>query len=83
MPRQIPKNKKALNRDGKTPVQDYLQAREQRNNRLWKLIKGTFYTRFNGDLMTAKRFDEKFPINLPVNLNRCKDNPDKRNAYLN
>lgn len=63
-------------------VSDYLKAISFRDNRLWEMVGGVLITQVNGEYMSSKEFDEKFPVPTPISFGRCQDNPDKTKMYL-
>lgn len=60
----------------------WLKAKDFRDNRLWHLFKGKMVTNVNGEYLTKKEFDEKFPVPKPVTFYIAKDNYDKTKDYL-
>lgn len=47
--------------NGQTPVNDYLTAKCNRNQRLWKIKDGQMITEVGGKEMTAQEFDKLYP----------------------
>ncbi len=82
MPKLIPKSKLRLSQLNKTPVTDYLQAKEVRENRLWRCENGVLKTLLNFQWITAEEFDKRFPLPVTINFYGDKGNPDKRNLFL-
>lgn len=68
--------------DKTTPVTDYLRAKDNRDNRLWTLYRGTLTTVVNGQKMTAEEFDRAYPVSNAVSFLLCPDNKDGTKAYL-
>lgn len=67
---------------GHTPVTNFLNMREFRDNRLWKLKNGVMTTRYNGEDITAEQFDRLHPVPKPVSFLLHPDNKDKTRSYL-
>lgn len=82
MPRQLQRNLKDPNKLYHTPVSNYLAAKSFRDNRLWKLLGHSLVTEVNGEFLTAKEFDEKYPVPSPISFNRNPENPDKTKDFL-
>jgi len=62
MPTFRPINKNRFAMKDKTPVKDYLKAKDFRDNRLWKLIAGRLLTCVNGEWMSEFEFNQRFPV---------------------
>jgi len=65
-----------------TPVADYLEAKKQRDSRLWGIRDGKLVTWYNGEQIEAREFDKIYPVPLPVSFNRSSENPDKTKHFL-
>jgi hypothetical protein len=73
---------KNKNNTPETPVSDYLKARDFRLYRVWRLRKGKLYTYVDGEEMSQKDFDQKFPVPNVTFFYRALENPDKTKNYL-
>lgn len=73
---------KNKNNTPETPVSDYLQARDFRDQRTWMLRKGKLYTYVEGEKMSQEDFDRKFPVPKVSFFYRALENPDKSKSYL-
>lgn len=67
----------------RTPIQDYLKAVENRNNRLWRVgSDGIPKTEVFGKWITSEEFLAANPIPSPVNFYGGKSNPDGTKKFL-
>lgn len=65
-----------------TPIADWLEANDFRNNRLWKLINGEIKTVENGIEISDSQFSESHPVPTPLNFYGGKPNADTTSQYL-
>lgn len=62
MPQARPISTRSFAMKGKTPVADYLRAKDFRDNRLWTMVNGRLITFENGEYLSEKEFNEKYPV---------------------
>lgn len=79
MKREV-KNPNRLSFQRKTPVKDYITAKDERDNRLWKRVGNRWLTFFKGEWISLTEFEAHFPIlsqpcllSNPFNKNRRKN----------
>lgn len=82
MPRKLPPNQNKMTLQSHTPIADYLEAKQQRNDRLWKLRKGVLYTTYNGSEISAEEFDKLHPVKCSLSFISSPENSDKTKNYL-
>lgn len=63
-------------------VAEYLALREWHYDRLWTLIGGVLKTKVNGQYLTEAQFNRRYPLFVD-SFHRAKENPCKKNAFLN
>jgi len=80
MKREV-KNPNRLTFKNKNLVQQYLKAKDLRDNRLWKMVGKRFLTFFKGEWLSEKEFTDKFPILKQNSLLANMDNPNKKNNW--
>ena len=86
-----PKPTKAMKRETKNPrrmqfknnriVKKYLEAKQLREQRLWKMVGNTFVTFLNGEWLSMAEFDERYPILKQTSLLINFDNPNKSRNF--
>jgi hypothetical protein len=64
------------------PLIKHLAAVQFRSNRLWCLRSGVFLTEVNGEWMNEREFQERYPVNVPINFYLGKENADKTKDFL-
>jgi len=62
-------------------LKKYLKAKEDRDNRLWKMVDSSFVTFFSGQWISLKEFEQQHPILTQTSLLTNMDNPNKKNNY--
>ena len=77
-----PHNRNNIAYSTQTPVQTYLEAKQQRDNRTWTIREGKLFTRYNGREMTSEHFAEMYPVPNPVSFLLCQSNLDGTKSYL-
>jgi len=82
MPTSRNRKTNSINYSGRTPIKDYLENVNQRNNRLWTLRNGKLVTNFNGEEMEAKDFDLIYPVASPISFNQPRESIDSTKSYL-
>jgi hypothetical protein len=82
MPRKLLPNTNKMTYQNHTPVNDYLEMKGQRDNRLWKIRQGKIYTLYNGQEMDDKEFSVMYPVNSPISFKFSRENADKSKAFL-
>ena len=65
-------------------VGPYLNARDFRNNRLWRYDVGedVLKTEVGGKWLTSEEFDRLYPVPRPLNFYLAAENPDTTRKYL-
>ena len=77
------KLKKDMGKNNKTPVSDWLKAKEFRNNRVWQLTPdGVMRTMVEGKWLTAREFDKQFPVPKKIHFYSADQNPDGTKSFL-
>lgn len=65
------------------PVSNWMKAVDFRNNRIWRLTPdGVMRTEVDGEWITAREFDRKFPSRPPIHFYNNPENPDKTKAFM-
>ena len=62
-------------------VKKYLEAKQLREQRLWKMVGNTFVTFLNGEWLSMTEFDERYPILKQNSLLTNLDNPNKSRNF--
>lgn len=67
-----------------TGVDRVIAEKDFQNNRAWHFDPSLniLMTEVSGEWLSKKEFDDRFPINYPVNLYGGKKNPDTTRDYL-
>lgn len=79
MPKKEVRNPNRFVPGSKTPIADYLKAKDIRDNRLWRFLNGRLVTFFNCETISIEEWDKRFPVPSPLLVNG--DNPNKRKNY--
>jgi len=75
------KNPNRLTFKNKNIVQQYLKAKDLRDNRLWSIAGNVCVTFFGGQWLSLSEFEEKFPILKQNSLLSNPDNPNKKRNW--
>ena len=62
-------------------VKKYLEAKQLREQRLWKMVGNTLVTFLNGEWLSMTEFDERYPILKQNSLLTNLDNPNKSRNF--
>ena len=62
-------------------VKKYLEAKQLREQRLWKMAGDTLITFLNGEWLSMAEFDERYPILKQNSLLTNLDNPNKSRNF--
>lgn len=62
-------------------VKKYLEAKQLREQRLWKMVGNTLVTFLNGEWLSMAEFDERYPILKQNSLLTNLDNPNKSRNF--
>lgn len=82
MKREI-KNPNRLSFKGKNIVSEYVKAKNERDDRLWKRVGERWITFFKGEWVSLSEFEAHFPIlSQPCLLSNCFNPNKKRNWSL-
>lgn len=82
MPKYEYKNPNRLVHRRYTPIQNYLRARDFRDNRLWSCKNGILTTFVDGEELGEEEFNIKYPVPISINFTMNPDNSDKTKMYL-
>lgn len=64
------------------PIQRHLQSRNHREQRIWKLRDGQFYTELDGYEITEDEYNDLFPPFNPISFLLDPNNVDKTHNFL-
>jgi len=81
MPKQKPRNPNRMQFKNNKLITTYLKAKDERDNRLWKLVGNRLLTFFKGEWMGLNEFEEHFPILKQSSLLTNLDNPNVSKNY--
>jgi len=79
--RKETKNPNRLCQRTKTPIADYLRARDFKWQRLWKQVGSKLITLFEGEWLSENEFDERYPSKAPVHFFSNPENPNQSKNY--
>jgi len=66
-----------------TPIKDYLDSKDFREQRLWVMVDGILKTEYNGKLLTDQEFSEIHPVKNPITFLQGRENIDGTTNWIN
>ena len=64
------------------PIQKHLESKRFREERLWKLRDGKWFTIVDGHEFSEEDFNECYPLFSPVRFVKTRENIDSRQEWL-
>jgi hypothetical protein len=64
------------------PIKKHLDSKQFREERLWKMRGGKWFTEIDGYLCSEADFDDMFPLFNPITFVHTKENIDPRTNFL-
>ncbi len=68
--------------ENKNPINKHLTTKEFRENRLWTLRDGVFYTSLHGYEVNEKEFSELYPVFNPITFVHTRENIDTTGNWM-
>jgi len=63
-------------------IVDWLNAISFRDNRVWSMAGNVLVTKVNGEYLSMKEFDERFPVPNKITFYHTENNPDRTKMFL-
>lgn len=79
--KHTPRNPNRMSVKTDSAIKKYILAKNERDNRLWKMVGQSLITFFNGSWISSNEFEEHFPILKQGCLLTNLDNPNIKNNY--
>jgi len=82
MPKVTYRNLNNINRDNFTPISDFIESKNFRDNRLWRIVDGKLSVFLEGGFISKEDFENRYPLKNPVSFTHAPENADHTKDFL-